>query len=96
LERLDNGCGGPDLIIADYHLGAAATGLDAIGRIQAALRRQVPALLITADHSAELHRAVAGRGYPLLNKPVKPAQLRSLLTHLLSGAYPSPEDAEGG
>jgi CheY-like chemotaxis protein/anti-sigma regulatory factor (Ser/Thr protein kinase) len=96
LERLDTGRGGPDLIIADYHLGGAATGLEAIGKIQAALRRRVPALLITADHSIDLHRAAAGRGYPLLNKPVKPAQLRSLVTHLLSGACPSPRDGEGG
>ena len=94
LERLDSG-GGLDLIIADYHLGGAATGLDAIARIQGVLRRQVPALLITADHSLDLRRAAAGRGYPLLNKPVKPAQLRSLVTHLLSGACPSPQDGAG-
>lgn len=81
----------PDLIIADYHLGGTATGLEAIETAQRLLKRKVPALLITADHSAELHQAVSVRGYLVLNKPVKPAQLRALMTHLLAaGACPEP------
>lgn len=97
VERLGTEGMCPDLIIADYHLGGAATGLEAIATIEAALRWQVPALLITADSSAGVYQAVAVRGYPLLNKPVKPAQLRSLITHLLAaGSSRAPQAGEGG
>jgi two-component system, sensor histidine kinase len=97
VKRLEREGAEPDLIIADYHLGGAATGLEAIDTVQAVLRRQVPALLITADDTARLHQAVAARGYPLLTKPVKPAQLRSLVIHLLAaGVCPSPRDGADG
>ncbi|TVR83227.1 MAG: PAS domain S-box protein [Rhodospirillales bacterium] len=88
LRHLAAGGPPPDLVIADYHLGADATGVDAIERVRAATGWRMPALLITADHSTALHREAAARGYPLLNKPVKPAQLRSLVTHLLGSAGP--------
>ncbi len=75
-----------DLIIADYHLTDGPTGVDAIETIQSLLPEKVPAMVITADHSAELRRELRLRDYPLLNKPVKPAQLRAMITHLLSAA----------
>lgn len=87
----------PDLIIADYHLGGVTTGLEALDMMEKALTRKVPSLLITADRSAELQQAVAVRGFPLLNKPVKPAQLRALMTHLLAAAVsPVPRPAGDG
>jgi signal transduction histidine kinase len=72
----------PDLIIADYHLGAT-TGLDAI----ATLRRRwgdVPAVVATADYSPEVATLVAAAGHHLMHKPVRPARLRSLITHVLT------------
>jgi CheY-like chemotaxis protein len=72
----------PDLIIADYHLGAT-TGLDAI----ATLRRRwgdVPCVVATADYSAEVAGLVASAGHHLMHKPVRPARLRSLITHVLT------------
>ncbi|TVR97146.1 MAG: PAS domain S-box protein [Rhodospirillales bacterium] len=89
LQHLAAGGVRPDLIIADYHLRDGATGVDAIEQVRAATGWRMPALLITADHSTHLHREAAARGYPLLNKPVKPAQLRALVTHLLGQAGPS-------
>ena len=73
-----------DLIIADYHLAEGPIGLDAIEAVQALLPLRVPAMLITADRSAALREKVRRLGHPLLNKPVKPAQLRAVITHLLS------------
>jgi signal transduction histidine kinase len=72
----------PDLIIADYHLGAT-TGLDAI----ATLRRRwgdVPAVVATADYSPDVATLVAAAGHHLMHKPVRPARLRSLITHVLT------------
>ena len=73
---------GPDLIIADFRLQDGATGLDAI----ATLRRRwgrLPAIVVTADHGNDVQQAVAAAGLHLLHKPVRPARLRSLITHML-------------
>ncbi len=76
-----------DLIIGDYHLADGPTGLAAIEAVQAVLPGPVPALIITADR-AGARQLSAGPvdGYPLLSKPVKPLQLRLLVTHLLANA----------
>jgi CheY-like chemotaxis protein len=72
----------PDLIIADYRLQGSATGLDAI----AILRRRwgdLPAIIVTADHAPEVQQEITAAGLHLLHKPVRPARLRSLITHVL-------------
>ncbi len=76
--------GAIDLIIADYHLTEGPVGLDSIDTVQALLPARVPAMLITADRSDGLRHEARLRGYPILGKPVKPAPLRAMITHLLS------------
>ncbi len=69
-----------DLLIVDYHLGAA-DGLAVADR----LRRECPGLpviLITANHDAELKAAARGRGYGYLLKPVKPLRLKMAMLAL--------------
>lgn len=81
----------PDLILADFHLGAARDGLDVLGELCAACTPTPPAALITADGSAELKQRARLRGVALLHKPVKPAALRALLAALArSGAGAKP------
>ena len=75
----------PDLILADYHLDDGQLGVDAISPIRRAAGRAVPAIIITANHSAEVAAAIRAAGYGLLNKPVRPARLRGLMAHLLAG-----------
>ena len=72
-------------VIADYHLDDS-TGPEAIGLVRAGLGAAVPAAIITADRMPEVQREVAALSLPLLNKPVRPAQLRALLLHLLERA----------
>ncbi len=75
----------PDLIIADYRLQGGVTGLDAI----ATLRRrwgELPAIVVTADHGADVQADVSDAGLYLLHKPVRPARLRSLITHVLQSS----------
>ena len=75
----------PDLIIADYRLQGGVTGLEAI----ATLRRrwgELPAIVVTADHGADVQAEVSGAGLYLLHKPVRPARLRSLITHVLQSS----------
>jgi CheY-like chemotaxis protein/anti-sigma regulatory factor (Ser/Thr protein kinase) len=78
---LETAEGPPDLIIADYRL-EASTGLDAI----ATLRRRwgdIPAIVVTADHAADVQQAVSAAHLHLLHKPVRPARLRSLIMHVI-------------
>jgi Na+/proline symporter/signal transduction histidine kinase/CheY-like chemotaxis protein len=72
----------PDIILADYHLDSG-TGIDAILRIRKELDLQIPAVLITADHSLEVQREVRGHDIPLLRKPLKAGALRAILSKLV-------------
>ncbi|WP_144860157.1 PAS domain-containing hybrid sensor histidine kinase/response regulator [Mesorhizobium sp. J18] len=69
----------PSLILADYHLDRE-DGLEAIARLRARFGSDIPAILITADRSNEVRRAAEKMGIPILNKPVRPAVLRTILT----------------
>jgi CheY-like chemotaxis protein len=73
----------PDLIIADLHLGNGERGFDAISAVQSEYDFPVPAFIVTADHSEGASAEAATRGVEILRKPVKPAELRSLMAYLL-------------
>ncbi len=77
----------PDVVVADYHLDEGRTGLDALLTLQPLFERPVPGIIITADRSDAVHNAVREAGYHLLNKPLKPARLRSLLAHLTATGH---------
>lgn len=72
----------PDVIVADYHLDDELTGDAVVAGIRAVYRADVPAIIITADRTPELRDTLGGQGLHVLTKPVKPAQLRALLTRL--------------
>lgn len=74
----------PDIIIADYHLDDNATGDDAIETVRDRCSATIPAIVITADRTPELRDMLGRRELHVLQKPVKPAQLRALLTRLTS------------
>jgi signal transduction histidine kinase len=74
----------PDIIIADQHLDQGELGTETVNQARAYLQRNVPALIITADASDEMQRVARAAGAELMLKPVKPAQLRALLAHLLA------------
>lgn len=75
----------PEIIIADYHLDAGACGLTAIESLRAATADpSLPAIVVTADHSPRTADCVRDSECELLLKPVKPAELRALMLHLVS------------
>lgn len=74
----------PDLVIADYHLDDGLTGLDAIAELRTRFDLPLPGIVVTADHTAQAQDAAQRAGYELLQKPIKPAELRSLISHLLT------------
>lgn len=73
----------PDIILADFHLDHGDCGLTAVSRLREAGGVPIQAIVITADHSAEVADAVTAAGCEILRKPVKPAELRALVTHLV-------------
>ena len=73
----------PGIVLADYHLDKGETGLCAIERLRAAYGARLPAIVITADHSSEIAEQVRASGCEILCKPVRPAELRALMQHLI-------------
>ncbi|MCB5175585.1 MULTISPECIES: NahK/ErcS family hybrid sensor histidine kinase/response regulator [Microvirga] len=69
----------PDVIIADYHLDEG-DGLDLIKALRWRTQVNTPAVLVTADRTPAVREAAAAMNVHVLNKPVKPAALRALLT----------------
>jgi CheY-like chemotaxis protein len=69
----------PDGLLVDYHLDGG-NGLVAIAELRRRLNREVPAILITADRTAHVREEAKAEGVQVLNKPVKPASLRALIT----------------
>jgi signal transduction histidine kinase len=74
----------PDAIIADLHLDSGDNGLDAVNAIREQIKIDVPAIIVTADYSTDAEKEAAIYGLELLRKPVKPAEMRSLLSFLLA------------
>ncbi|MCC2690711.1 MAG: pleC 4 [Rhizobiaceae bacterium] len=71
----------PDIVLADYHLDGE-NGFDAIRTLKKIHGFATPAILITADRSGEVRQAAELMEVPVINKPLKPAVLRSMMTRL--------------
>jgi signal transduction histidine kinase/Na+/proline symporter len=73
----------PDGLLVDYHLDGG-NGITAIAELRRRFGRRdgrdVPAIVITADRSPHVREAARAERAHLLNKPIKPASLRALMT----------------
>lgn len=76
----------PQVLISDYRLAATEDGLRVIERLREEAGRMLPALLITADISADLQERCTRAHVTLLGKPLLPARLRQALALLLPAA----------
>lgn len=74
-----------DLVICDYRL-PDGTGLDVIDFISLKHKVMTPCILVSGDTSPDILQKVIESGFNLLNKPVRPAKLRSLIQFLLNDA----------
>ena len=79
LEAVARSAEAPDIVFADYHLDEG-TGIEAIAALRSRLGADLPAVVITADQSAEVQRIVRVADCGLLRKPIRAAALRSLLS----------------
>jgi two-component system CheB/CheR fusion protein len=79
----------PELLLADYNLPNGLSGLDLAISLREAVGREVPAILLTGDISAETRALVAEYHVPLLIKPVRQNDLILAIETLLA-AEPRP------
>jgi two-component system CheB/CheR fusion protein len=84
LEKIADGTVEPDIVIADYNLPGGMTGLQAIAKLRTALRREVPALILTGDISTDTLRQIANERCVYLNKPTNAEELMRLVGTLLA------------
>lgn len=83
----------PDLLISDYRLPGGHDGLEAIAMVRA-LTGAVPACLVSGDTDPSVRAQATALGVPLLQKPARPAKLRSVMRNLLQQtAPPSPANS---
>jgi len=75
----------PDLVIADFHLGEGADGVTVIDRMRSHYGQSIPAFVITSDRTPDLKARIKGQGLSMLEKPIQPAKLRALMSHLIKG-----------
>lgn len=72
----------PDVIVSDYRLRGGSNGVDAIRGLRALAGREIAACLVSGDTDASVRQQAQDADLVLLQKPVRPAKLRSLLRHL--------------
>jgi len=73
----------PDVIVSDYRLPGDNDGLEMIAQLRRHFGCDIPAIVITGDTAPETIQRISQAGFPVLNKPLHPAKLRALLTHLV-------------
>lgn len=71
------------LILADYHLENNRTGVEVIIELRDAAKWDIPSAIISADRSDGLKKEIQEAGIFLLQKPIKPLSLRTLLNRLM-------------
>ena len=74
----------PEIIIADYHLDDGVFGTQAIASLRGEFGQNLPALIISSDHSPELKQSLKEQGLGFLLKPTPPMKLRAMLSYLLT------------
>ena len=74
----------PELLLADYNLPNGLSGLDLAVGLREAVGRQVPAIILTGDISAETKSLLAAQHVPLLTKPVRQHDLLLAIDELLA------------
>jgi Na+/proline symporter/signal transduction histidine kinase len=73
----------PALLVVDFHLNDNVTGLHVIDVLRARVGSDLPAIILTADHSEQVADRVREAGHTILRKPVRPAALRALINRIL-------------
>jgi signal transduction histidine kinase/ActR/RegA family two-component response regulator len=76
----------PDVIVSDYRLPDDTDGIEVITRLRQKFGHDIAAIVVTGDTAPDTILRISQAGFPLLHKPLRPAKLRALLTHLIQQA----------
>jgi CheY-like chemotaxis protein len=60
------------------------TGIQVIDKLESALNRKIPAIVVTGDTSPQILQTILQRGRYVLHKPVAPQKLRQFVNEVLS------------
>jgi signal transduction histidine kinase/ActR/RegA family two-component response regulator len=71
----------PDLVVSDFRLRGEINGIEAVRMVREVIGLDVAACLISGDTAQQVREQVQAAGLVLLQKPVRPAKLRSVLRH---------------
>lgn len=86
LEALEGRNLTPELVLSDLRLRDDKTGIEAIDSLRKIFSTSLPGVLITGDIAPERIVSARQSGYAVVHKPVRPAQLRTVIAHCLSGS----------
>lgn len=75
----------PDVALVDFHLDSG-NGIETSQALRQHFGTAFPCILVTANRSPDLKAEAEALGIGLLNKPVRPAALRAILTQALMHA----------
>ena len=79
----------PDLVISDYNLAGAMTGVRAATSLRKVLGSQLPVVILTGDVRVGVLRDIAKHGYVIRQKPLPADELLEEVQRLL-GAFQAP------
>ena len=74
----------PNLIISDYRLNEEKTGIEAIKAIEAYYNQKVTSIIVTGDTDPARVREATNHKLTVLQKPIKPPVLRSVIQKKLA------------
>ncbi|RMV78395.1 Sensor histidine kinase/response regulator [Pseudomonas caricapapayae] len=74
-----------DLVVTDFDLDRTASGADCIAYLSGLQGRRIPAIVITGHELQHVRQTLNDPDIPVLSKPVRPVELRSLLLSFKAG-----------
>jgi len=74
------------LLITDYDLGGGVTGTDCIRFVRNKFSHDIPAVVMTGHDVARVREDLGEPRIPILAKPVRPAELRSVILGITIGS----------
>ncbi|MBU2710939.1 hybrid sensor histidine kinase/response regulator [Zooshikella harenae] len=71
----------PDVLLVDLELAGSESGVSVIQQVQLNVDKAIIVAIITGNTAVDHNCTKLSKAFPILHKPVSPAQLRSLLIH---------------
>jgi signal transduction histidine kinase/CheY-like chemotaxis protein len=69
----------PDILLCDYRLSQGLTAIDGIQLLHKLWDRKIPTVVLTGETAPQTLQEIQASGALLLNKPIAPARLRSMV-----------------